>query len=606
MRKISVLTTSLKSVLKNLIRMLSLAWEASHFITAGYYLTAGVGAIFPIITSYTYKLLVDYIIASQGIAPTIPFILIAILGGRYILEMARDFIFWGLKGIYFDYLFRYRVQIALNYKFYKKVSQLDIAHLEDPKTEDLITKASDTFNWRPPDFLRSFSNLFSDFVGYITSFIIIIPYGPVMPFVITALTLPRLYMRARFGKLQWSIYGSGAPEVRKLYYLRWLLTHKSSILESRIFQSSKELLNRFQNTQEYLYDINSKPVKGFLKVANLPKILETGVVFIFAYLKLPEVLNGSMSVGDFTFFISLLDRIVSSAADMILNFGDMYENNLYVNHYFDVLNLPQLIQDPIAPVSLGKEIRPPRIEFRNVSFSYPGNKKRVLRKVNFIIEPGENFAVVGHNGAGKTTIVKLLCRFYDVTEGEILINGVNIKDVTRAEWYKYLGTLFQEFVHYDFTVRENIMLGNPSLNDEERMKKAAKMSGADQFIEGLPKKYNQVLGRQFEGGMELSQGQWQKLAISRAFYEDAPVLILDEPTSAIDADAEYEIFKNLQKFYNDKTLFLISHRFSTVRNADKIVVLQKGKIVEEGSHEDLIKENGVYANMFKKQASGYR
>jgi ATP-binding cassette subfamily B protein len=214
--------------------------------------------------------------------------------------------------------------------------------------------------------------------------------------------------------------------------------------------------------------------------------------------------------------------------------------------------------------------------------------------------------VVGKNGAGKTTMVKLLCRFYDVDSGEILIDGINIKDVSLADWYQYIGTLFQEFMHYDFTARENIMLGNTDVVDEKKMIEAALKTGADKFINSFPNKYDQLLGRQFEGGTELSQGQWQKLAVARAFYQSPPILILDEPTSAIDAEAEYEIFQNLKKLYENKTLFLISHRFSTVRNADKILVLDGGIVIEEGSHERLMKKNGLYAKMFMTQAQGYK
>jgi len=283
----------------------------------------------------------------------------------------------------------------------------------------------------------------------------------------------------------------------------------------------------------------------------------------------------------------------------------MYENNLYVNHYFDVLSLPQLVKEPKRAIKL-KLDRIPKVEFKNVSFSYPDTKELVLKDVSFTIDPKENIAIVGPNGAGKTTIVKLLCRFYDVTAGAILIDGVNIKNVSLQEWYKFLGTLFQEFMHYNFTVKENIMMGRPEFTDKRLMIEAAEKSGAAEFIEKLPKKYNQLLGRQFEGGTELSQGQWQKIAIARAFYEGAPILILDEPTSAIDAEAEYEIFNNLLRFYKDKTLFLISHRFSTVRNANKIIVLNEGQVVEQGSHEELLSKAGLYAKMFKKQAIGYQ
>ena len=606
MFKLKSVFQSIQKVTNNLKKLLGLMWEEDQGLVLGYYGTAGIGAFFPIITSYFYKLLVDNLIKSQDIVATIPIILLAVLAGQYIVSVAQDFITWGLKNTYFDFLFRYKIQNILNYKFFRKTSSLDIAHLENAKTQDLIAKAQDTFTWRPPDFLREFSNLFTNLVTYFSVFIILLPYGAWIPTILTLVTLPRLYLRAKYGKLQWSIYGSGAPEVRRLWYLRWLLSNRVAVTETRIFQSNKNLLKRFAGIQKHLYNINKKPVEDFLKVLAFPQIAEVIAAGAFAYLRLPQVLSGGMTVGDYTFFISLLARITDSAAGIVLNFGEMYESNLYIDHFFDVMNLPKLIGITKAPKSLGDSSEPPRVEFKNVTFKYPGSKSYALRNVSFVIEPKENIAVVGHNGAGKTTIVKLLCRFYDVDSGEILINGTNIKDVRPSDWYRFLGTLFQEFMHYDFTVEENIMLGNPEVRDQELMKKAAEQSGAKDFIEKLPKKYNQVLGRQFEGGMELSQGQWQKIAIARAFYENAPILILDEPTSAIDSEAEYEIFKNLHTHYKNKTLFLISHRFSTVRNADKIVVLEKGQVVDEGTHDELLERGGLYAGMFRKQAQGYQ
>jgi len=252
------------------------------------------------------------------------------------------------------------------------------------------------------------------------------------------------------------------------------------------------------------------------------------------------------------------------------------------------------------------EAAPPRIEFRNVKFRYPGAESFALKGVSFVIEPGDSVALVGHNGAGKTTIVKLLCRFYDPTEGGIFINGVNLKDVDIREWYNFLGTLFQEFVRYHFSVRENIMLGAPERNDADAMRAAARQSGAAEFIERLPGRYEQVLGKEFEDGVDLSGGQWQKIAIARAFYESPPVLILDEPTSAIDAEAEFDIFSNLEQQYKSKTLVLVSHRFSTVRNAGKINVLEHGQVVESGSHDELMARAGEYAKLFQIQARGYR
>jgi len=251
-----------------------------------------------------------------------------------------------------------------------------------------------------------------------------------------------------------------------------------------------------------------------------------------------------------------------------------------------------------------KSSPPPYIEFQNVSFSYLP-ETLILKKISFKLAPGERLAIVGPNGAGKSTLIKLLLRFYDPSSGRILVNDIDLKDLKRDNWYEFVGTLFQDFSHYLISVKDNIRLGNPELVDNERMIEAAKKSGAHEFIEKLPKKYDQKLGRRFEDSVEISAGQWQKLALARAFYEEAPVLILDEPTSAIDAEAEAEIFENLNKTYKDKTLIFVSHRFSTVRNADKIIVLKDGAIAEEGTHESLMKQSGIYARMFRKQAKGY-
>lgn len=605
MHKIFSIRQSFTNVFGNLRRLIAISWKEDKFLTFGYMATSGMGAFFPIAASYVFKLFIDEIIDSKGIGVNIPVILIALLASRYLIDASWDFVMWVVRGIYFDFLFRYKFQNILNYIYYKKIVFLDLAHFENPKIQDLMTKAQDTFTWKLPNFFRGFSSLLNNTISYIVSFLILIPFGIYIPAFMSLVTIPQLFLRAKYGKLQWSIYGSGAPEVRKLWYLSWLLREKRSVIETKIFQSNKSLLKKFRKTQKYLYELNKKPVVEFMRAVMTPQVIKYGVLFVFAYSKIPEVLDQSMSVGDFTFFVSLLDRITNSATDMILNFGEMYEDNLYVNHYFEVLALPRLVTESQNPLTLDYK-NPPKIEFKNVSFKYPGTENYVLKDVNFTILPSENIAIVGANGAGKTTIVKLLCRFYDVSGGEILINGVNLKDLSLGSWYQSIGTLFQEFMHYDFTVKENIMLGNPGLKDRERMILSARQSGAEEFIKELPNKYDQLLGRQFEGGVELSQGQWQKIAIARAFYEGAPVLILDEPTSAIDAEAEYEIFRNLNKYYKNKSLFLISHRFSTVRNADKIIVLKDGEIIESGSHDDLLTLNGIYARMFKKQALGYQ
>jgi ATP-binding cassette, subfamily B, bacterial len=603
--KESKLTTPIKQIAKNTRRLFQLAWRMDRKITTLYYFTAAIGALAPLASAYVLKLLIDYLqIAQNSLITTIPVIIAVVLAARYSVTFLDGIVYWGINQSYLDYVFRYKLQNEITWKFQQKVSKLDIAHFENPEVQDLITKTRDTMQWQLPDYLRIFSYLFNDIIAFVAAFIVLLPFGWWIPVLVGVITIPRLYLQAKYGGIKWSIWGSGAPQAKKLWYLNYLLQEPMTVRETRISQSSESLLNKFKEIQQYLFNLSKGALDKYLRVLTIPPIIEAVVIFFVAYQFLPPVIAGTLTIGSFSLLISMLEQLGSRSANASAHFAQIYESNLYVNHYFDFLALPPLIPTAKNPVIL-EEIKPPKIEFRNVSFNYPKGQK-VLDDVSFVIEPGESVALVGHNGAGKTTIVKLLCRFYDVSGGEILINDINIKDLDLSRWYKFLGTLFQEFVKYHFSVRENIFLGAPDKKDENAMIEAARKSGAAEFIERLPKKYDTILGKEFEDGEELSGGQWQKLAIARAFYKEPPVLILDEPTSAIDAEAEYEIFNNLEKQYKNKTLILVSHRFSTVRNANKIVVIDHGKIVESGSHQELMKLDGQYAKLFSIQAKGYQ
>ncbi len=595
----------IQQIIKNAKSLLWLAWEMDKKVTLLYYFTAAIGGFIPLASAYALKLLVDYLqITQKSFSTTIPVILVVLLAARYLVIFLNSIVYWGINQSYLDYVFRYKLQNEITWKYQHKVSKLDIAHFENSKVQDLMAKTRDTMMWQLPDFLRVLSYLINNIIAFIIAFVVLLPFGYWIPILISIVTIPRLYFQAKYGGMKWSIWGSGAPQVRKLWYMNYLLQQPMVVRETRINQSSEQLLKKFRETQLYLYNLNKGVLDKYLRVISIPPLIEALVIFFVAYQFLPLILSGILTIGSFTLLINMLEQLGGCSANASAHLAQLYEDGLYVNNYFEFLALKPLLQIAKKPV-IFQEIKPPKIEFRNVSFSYPDGGK-VLDGVSFIIEAGESVAIVGHNGAGKTTIVKLLCRFYEATSGEILINGVNIKELELTQWYKFLGTIFQEFVTYHFMVKENIFLGAPDRKDDEAMKEAAIKSGAAEFIERFSQKYDQVLGKEFENGEELSGGQWQKLAIARAFYGDKPILILDEPTSAIDAEAEDEIVRNLEKECKNKTLVLISHRFSTVRNAKNIIVIDHGKIIEKGSHQELIKLKGQYAKMFMTQAKSYQ
>ncbi len=565
-----------------------------------YYFTAIIGALAPLGAAYLLKLLIDQLshTASDSI------LLASVILSAYFLAVLIEIVaYWGLNTVYFDYLLRNRLQMGLAQTYAKKMASLDVAHLENAEVQQLIAKVDETYQWQIPDFLRTVGYVITNMTGILAAAVLLFPFSWWLPFVLIALSVPRMYFKLRHGNFAWAMFANGAPQVKKLWYMSSLLSIKDSILETRIFRSQVAILERMKELHSSLYALNKKPLDTYKWVLIVSPMIEIGLAFIFVYPFLNQTLNGVLSLGSLALIINAISQLRAQTSLFAANIGEMHQHSLFVKPFFELLALPRLIKEKTNSHTFSA-IKPPHIEFKNVSFTYPtGNQ--VLKNVSFSILPGESVALVGVNGAGKSTIIKLLCRFYDVSEGEIVINGRNIQDLNLENWYEHLATLFQDFVKYNFSVRDNIMLGAPAIHDEKRMIAAAKNAGAHSFIMKLPQTYNQILGYSYEQGIELSRGQWQKIALARAFYQSAPLLVMDEPTSAIDAHAETEIFKHIEQVYKNKSLLLVSHRFSTVKKADKIIVLDDGKIIEQGSHRQLIESGGTYAQLFNAQARDF-
>lgn len=588
-----------KQLTQNLGWLLGIAWETDSRLVFWYYLSAIGGGLLMVFSGVVVKMMIDNFSVNMTYSLIMGLIIL-----RFGLPWIENVAYWSINLSVLDYLLRYKLQTKINYIFHQKTVSLDVAYYENDKIQNLLSRVKETMIWSVPDVLRELNYLARSLAVVILSIILLWSYGWWIPILVLFSTIPRLIANTKIGRALWSMYGSGAPEIRKFWYFSGIMSDPLAVRELKIFQAEKFILEKYRQTQMRLYELNKKPIiKQFKMFLWLP-LLETSILILICWIKVPMFFDGIITVGSMLLLMELLLRLSGTVSSIAHNVAIIVSSDLFVADLREVMLLPALVADPVNPVKIEVN-RSPRIEFDKVVFCYPGTDKKILNKVSFVINPNENVALVGSNGAGKTTIVKLLCRFYDPTSGKILINGVDIKNIDRKDLYKMMGTLFQEFMKYHFTIRENIALAAENNVDFERMNRAAKMAELSEFIDNLPSKYEQILGKEFEDGTELSGGQWQKLAIARAFYEQSPVLILDEPTSAIDAEAEFEIFSNLQQTYLNKTLVFVSHRFSTVRNADKILVVENGKISEQGTHQELLKQNGKYATMFLIQAKGY-
>ena len=411
---------------------------------------------------------------------------------------------------------------------------------------------------------------------------------------------------------RFTLVGAMTGHQRMAEYLSRLLGSREAVKEIRIFALHEELLRRF-NTFWGLFERETFRLRfaqerfGFL----LGLVAMMGTASIWAYAVVRAV-GSHISVGTVALAFQAAQQARSGFSEMFGNLGLFYEHTIFAGTLFRFLDLdPRSVEGALAPSPASPAPVPDRltqgIEFHNVSFRYPGSDQYVLKDISFAIRAGESVAVVGENGAGKTTVIKLLARFYDPAEGAIFLEGRDLREYDPEDLRRQTGVIFQDFVRYHLSAKENIGFGEVDLlDDSDRIERSAYEGGAIDLIRGLPEGYDTILGKEFDGGIDLSGGEWQKVALSRAFMKEARILVLDEPTAALDAFAERDVFSRFAELTSDRTAIFISHRFSTVRMADRILVLHRGELVEQGSHEELLGRNGRYARMFNTQAEQYR
>lgn len=499
----------------------------------------------------------------------------------------------------------YRISEQLDANGLRKRQEIDPARYDDPACHDLFVR-TDHNSFKVLNFTERQFDMLESFLSVVLSLSVILVGEWWVSLLLLAGTLPRLIVEARFGDAVWGIWASGSEVVRRYWNVRHHLTNPRATVETKLFGMGDKFINLFLELMESFRAQERKAQSAKLKLSLLSALVAQVTFAIAAGWFVYKVSVGKLAVGSFVFIMGAVTSFTASLSNLFIRIGQHYADLKFAEDFLKLLDLPKLLPVCESPVPLSSESTPV-ITFDSVSFCYPGATTPALSNVNLTFTPGEKVAIVGENGAGKSTLVKLLCRFYDPTEGKILVDGVDLRELDLKEWHGVLGCLFQSFENYQFPVKDTIAFGRVSHPlDLERVKESAEASEASAFIDKWPKQYDQMVGKHFTGGVEPSGGQYQRLALARVFYRAPRIFILDEPTSAMDAEAEERMFESLEKLSSDKTVLLISHRFSTVRKADRIIVFGSGGVIESGSHGELMEQDGTYAKLFKLQAQGYQ
>jgi len=589
--------------LKNVPPVLRIVWDSGpSVVVLGLVLRAGVSLI-PVMTAWVTKLIIDLINGIVQHKAKLTNELWWLAAAEFSLAILGSVL--GRAIDYYDAVLADRYTRHVSIQVMEHASQLDLQAYENPVFYDRLERARVQATDRL-GMIQSMGRLFQQVITTVSLSAAILWFSPWLLLLLVACLLPAFLGESHFAFLSYAKNFRQTPARRQLDYLRQLGGSKEAAKELKLFNLSDFFTNRFTTIWNGILDENLALNRKRLIAVSVLSVISTAGYYGAYIWVIFKTVTGAFSIGTLTFLtqsimnasinISQIFSTLSSIADQALFLTDLiafFEMKPAVSSKPNAVPAPRAIKDGF--------------EFRDVSFSYPGTERVILDRLNLRVEPGERIALIGQNGQGKTTIVKLITRLYDPTAGKVLLDGIDLREYQIEDLCRQTGVIFQDFMRYEMTARENIAVGRIEfLDDDQKIQAAAEKSLADGVISHLAGGYEQMLGRRFEGGVDLSGGEWQKLALARAYLRDAQVLILDEPTAALDARAEFEVFERFNELTAGKMALFISHRFSTVRMAERIVVLENGAISEEGSHRQLVDRGGTYASMFELQAASYR
>ncbi|HMQ47873.1 MAG TPA: ABC transporter ATP-binding protein [Saprospiraceae bacterium] len=591
------------NALRNLPGFFRMIWQTNRWMALGNMLLRLIKSTLPLATLYIAKEIIDEVIElSSGDPGGDAAYLWLMVGLELALAVVSDLLSRGitlLDGLLGD-LFSNRTSVYL----IRHAAHLDLYQFEDAEFYDKMERARRQTTGRTV----LMSQVLSQFQETITIFFLgagLVAFNPWLILILIVAVIPSFLGETHFNQQSYSLSRSWTPERRELDYLRYIGASDQMAKEVKIFNLADFIAERFGQLAQQYYLANKRLA---LRRAAWGSVFSAlgALAYYGAYVFiLMQTIHGAITVGTLTFLAGSFNRMQSMLQSIMNRFSSITEGALYLQDLFDFFELQPTIASPPSPRAFPAQLTQ-GFTFENVSFKYPNSERWAIRNLSFQFNAGEKLALVGENGAGKTTLVKLLARLYEPTEGRILIDGIDIRAFDLKELRDNIGIIFQDYIRFQIKAGENIAIGNIDYVEETPMiETAAQKSLADLVIEQLPKGYEQVLGKRFADGLELSGGQWQKIALARAYMRDAQLLILDEPTSALDARSEHEVFLRFAELISGKTAVLISHRFSTVRMADRILFLEHGQLLELGSHEELLAQNGKYAELFRLQAKGY-
>jgi ATP-binding cassette subfamily B protein len=583
--------------------LLRLVWETSPPL-----LLASIGlrllrALMPLAMLWVPKLIIDAVVAWVGNKTSSPTHIWNLVALEFGLACLSDVL--SRANSLCDSLLGDRFTNRVSVRLMQHATVLDLATFEDPVFYDKLERARRQTTGRM-GLLAGILKIGQDVVSLISLSVGLIVFSPWLMALLVAAVIPAFLGENHYSKLAYSVLYRRTPQRRQLDYLRLLGASTQSAKEVKIFGLGPYLTKRYGAVAQSIEDENRSLAIRRASVGTLLNFVATGGYYGAYLVVLSRTLAGTISLGTFTFLTGAFSKSRSYIENILSSLNDITAEAMYLKDLFDFFEIQPTVQ------SVGRTIPAPRpirsgFEFQGVTFGYPGSSKAVVRDIHFRLDVGEKVALIGQNGAGKTTLVKLLARLYDPTEGRILLDGVDLRDYDVEDLRREIGVIFQDYMRYDAIVRENIGFGKiEALTEEERIRGAAAKSLAQSVIDTLPGGFEQMVGRRFDGGVDLSGGEWQKFALARAYMRDAQLLILDEPTATLDARAEYEVFQRFADLTRGRMAVLISHRFSTVRMADRILVLADGQIQEQGTHHELLAVGGQYAELFELQAAGYR